>query len=548
VVLALRRAVPRWVPLAAVVLAAALGLPSVVGSVAGARTGPTPSGVVVATSRAPNPYSTGMAASLVIGEQDFTQGALGGTGAVNESEPQAAAFAPDGWLWVVDSANNRVLGYPPPFTTGMAATVALGQTSLTTHVAGTAPTASDLWEPASIAVNASGDVFVADTTNNRVLGFDCPCTTGMSASVVLGQTLFTTNTAGTPAASANLYRPDGLAFNGAGDLFVSDRANNRVLEYAPPFANGEPATVVLGQSGFTGSVAGLTAKNLSFPQGLAVASDGSLWVADARNERVLEFPVPLSTGEASTLVLGQTNFTTTGEGLPNGMVAPTGLAFDGHGDLWVADGQVPNRVSEFLPPFVSNQTASVVLGQTSLTGTAYGTTASELDSPFAVAIDSAGHVWVVDTGNSRVVEFVPTVFHVTFTETGLASGTTWSVTFDGMTTLASTTSIAFGIDNGSYGFAAGSVGGYSASPGSGTVVVNGTNPGVTIDYSHTTVFGLPPVEFWGLIAAVVVLVALALAAGLLWRQRKRRRASPPSSPPQAPPASPPTSGPPNPPG
>ena len=478
----------------------------------------------------PNPFSTGMAASLVIGQQKFTQSG-GGNSAKNLSRPEAEAFGPNGELWVVDTSNNRVLGYPAPQASGMAATVALGQPNLTGHSAGTSPNASNLWEPSGVAVNGSGDIAVADTINNRVLLYDCPCTTGMAATVVLGQLTFSTATLGIPASATDLARPVGLAFNAYNDLFVVDRANNRVLEYVPPFRNGMPATEVLGQATLVTGGAGLTATNLTNPWAVAIAPSEAVWVADAGNGRVLEFPTPISSGEAAVIVLGQTGFTTTGEGLPNGMYAPTGLAFDARGDLWVADGGVPNRVSEFLTPFVNNQTASVVLGQTSLSGIAFGTSTTLLDSPFAVALagselNGSGTLWAVDTGNSRVVEFVPPTFPVVFNETGLPSGTTWSVTFGGVLRSTSATGLTFLAINGSDGFTAGAVGGYTASPASGTVVVNGTPRPVTIAYTATTVLGLPPWEAWSLLAILIV-VLVAVVALLLARRRRKAPAAPP---------------------
>ena len=74
----------------------------------------------------PNPYPMDMPASLVIGQGSFTSTSLG-HGSAGLYNPVAATFSPSGDLWVADRANNRVLEYVPPFTTGMAATVALGQ-------------------------------------------------------------------------------------------------------------------------------------------------------------------------------------------------------------------------------------------------------------------------------------------------------------------------------------------------------------------------------------------------------------------------------------
>src|SRR2546426_3201682 len=143
----------------------------------------------------------------------------------------------------------------------------------------------------------------ADDINIRLLKYAVPISTGQAATVVVGQGSFTTNTAGTTATTLSV--PLGISFDSAGNLWVADTGNNRVLEYAAPITTGETATVVVGQGTFTTGTAGTTATTLSSPIGISFDSAGNLWIADQANNRVLKYAAPITTGEAATVVAGQ---------------------------------------------------------------------------------------------------------------------------------------------------------------------------------------------------------------------------------------------------
>jgi hypothetical protein len=478
-------------------------------------------------SPGPNPFSMGMPASLVIGQDNFTS-ARTGHGPANLSLPDYdAAFNSAGDLWVVDMGNNRVLAYVPPFSTGMSASLALGQSTLSGFAANT--TTSGLWEPAGIAIDAHGDVWVADSTNNRILEFAPPFHTGMNASTVLGQSSFTTNRAGTTA--TNLSHPRGLAFNAAGDLFVADSVNNRILEFRPPFSTGMAASLVFGQTGFTTSGAATSASGLSAPGDVALGPKGALWVADSGNRRVVAYSSPFAVGMNASLVLGQYNLNLTNETLPDGMSGPQGITFDSAGNLWVADPPASNRVTEFLPPFSNNEAPTLAIGQKNLLGTSLGCNRTVLDGPTKPVFGPSGDLWVVDGSNARVLEYVPTNYSVMFSETGLPTGTSWSVTF-GTTSRPSTTgSIGFSVWNGTYAYAVGSVAGYTATPTGGSSVVNGGPLSYTIRFNATSSSsgssGFSWSSNWWWILLVLVVLALVLYV-LIWR--RRRRVLPPSPP------------------
>ncbi|EQD37898.1 hypothetical protein B2A_11723, partial [mine drainage metagenome] len=229
------------------------------------------------------------------------------------------------------------------------------------------------------ALDPQGDLWVADGGNDRVVEFVPPFHTGMAATVAIGQTSLA---AAAPGSGADgMGGPGGIGF-GSGDLWVTDPTHDRVLGFAPPFATGEAAAVVLGQSGPNGSAPGTSATNLSAPSAVAASPNGTLWVVDTGNDRLLAFPAPVRTGEAAAVVLGAATATAA----PTGQIAaPRGIAIDPQGNVWLADAG-GNRTLEFVGPTLSNGSApTVALGQGSVTDHAAGSGPYGETAPDAVA-------------------------------------------------------------------------------------------------------------------------------------------------------------------
>src|SRR5205814_887732 len=128
------------------------------------------------------------------------------------------------------------------FASGAPADVVIGQpdfkrSDCNLGGAGYPPNASALCGPKGVAVDAAGDLYVADTNNNRVLEYDTPISNGQAAARVFGQTSSTVGVCfSTPAANL-LCGPSGVALDGSGKLYIADTTNNRVLEYDTPLTN-----------------------------------------------------------------------------------------------------------------------------------------------------------------------------------------------------------------------------------------------------------------------------------------------------------------------
>ena len=288
-------------------------------------------------------------------------------------------------LAVADTLNNRVLIWNTlPTTMNQPPDVVVGQTSFTTNVfPGDTPTATSLRGPNGVWIQ-NGQLFVADTQNDRVLIYNSiPTSNGAAADIVLGQPNMTTyvqvNIADqtTSAASNNLLTPVSVTSDGT-RLFVADLGFNRVLIWNTiPTTNQQPADVEIGQPDTTTGISddafsvpttytgtppppetavlctvtnGVDTNNnptypslceytLSFPR-FALSDGTNLYIADGGNDRVLIYtPIPTANAAAANIVLGQTDFVTDAptDGADT-MDAPLSLAWDaGNGNLYVAD-------------------------------------------------------------------------------------------------------------------------------------------------------------------------------------------------------------------
>jgi sugar lactone lactonase YvrE len=289
-----------------------------------------------------------------------------------------------GNLYVTDGGNCRVLQFVPPFTNNMNATVIFGQTSANQAVClhGPSVTASSIWEPGGAAVDSIGDLWVADISGSRILEYTPPFSTGMSATLAIGQSstgaegAVPCNQGGASPTASTLCDPYGLAFDPTGNLWVVDNQNSRILEFKPPFSTGMAASLELGQpsaAAFTSKLAnngGISAGTLSEPFELSFDSEGNLWVGDFWNYRVLEYTPPFTSGMNASLELGQpaaTAFTSKNEAnTQSGLSAPGGVSFDTSGNIYVSDYSL-SRILIYDPSFSNGMDATIVLGQPDFT-------------------------------------------------------------------------------------------------------------------------------------------------------------------------------------
>ncbi len=317
-----------------------------------------------------------------------------------------------GKVFVGDYGANRILRFSSTaaMTNGSAPEAVIGQTNFTSTNNGTA--ADKLSANYGMAIDASGRLWVADNVNNRVLRFDnaAACSSGASASQVLGQANYTSSTSNTT--QDGMSEPVGVAIDASGNLYVAEQGNSRVIIYlnAASKSNGANADIVLGQPNFTSSSIGADQSTMQNCTGVAISSTGTLWVADPNNNRVLRFDnaASKSSGAAADGVLGQTNFVLVGSATTqSGMNYPYAVSVDNTGTLYCADAS-NNRVLVFLNAASKSNGANAdyVLGQTDFVSGAPNTVQDGLNYPTDVTIDSNnGKLWVMDASNYRALRY-----------------------------------------------------------------------------------------------------------------------------------------------
>ena len=358
-------------------------------------------------------FTTGQSAEFVAGQPFFGSNTSGTTSATMKYPFGVAIDALHSKMYVADYSNNRVLRFVFPLTgNGAVAEMVFGQANMTSGSAnrGSIPAANTLKGPWGVAVN-NGDLWVSDYSNHRIVKYASAFNAliDANATVVLGQSGFTTGSANVSQSGFNY--PKGLAFDASGNLWVTDYSNNRVLQFASAdlATSNANASKVLGQTLYETNTSGTS--NTTFKKPVAVCFDGTtMWVTDGDNNRVLRFDNAASkaNGDPADGVLGQADFNASTFGSNAAQFyQPGGIVADMNGTLYIAD---PNnsRVKIYLnaKSKTNSADADYVLGQTTVTATGTGTTANTMNNPVGVALDQTNRKLIVsDQSNSRVIQF-----------------------------------------------------------------------------------------------------------------------------------------------
>ena len=202
---------------------------------------------------------------------------------------------------------------------------------------------------------------------------------------------------GTAATAAQLAAPGAMARDGAGSLFIADTRNHRIRRIAP---DGTITTVAgTGTQGFSGDEGPATKAQLDSPSGIAVAADGTLFIADTHNARIRHVDavgiIHTVTGTGTGGFSGDGGLATSAK-----LSSPTGLAPGLTGDLYIADtGNYRIRHVD------ANGIISTVAGDGAQGTSPDGTqaTAAHLDAPIALTVRPDGSVLIADRGNNRIL-------------------------------------------------------------------------------------------------------------------------------------------------
>ncbi len=295
---------------------------------------------------------------------------------------------------------------------GAAADLVLGQPNFTSNAEPNPPTAASYYDSSAVVVDpVSRKVFVADTSNNRVLRYTSAdsLVNGAPAEVVFGQNLPTTRVVGSGHVGMNV--PIGLCLDRLGRLWVADLGNHRVLMFDAGSlrSSGAAADRVYGQINFTNTTLGTAANRMNFPSDLFVDSTDRLWVADSLNNRILRFDDISNkpSGANADGVLGQINFTNIAAGTgAAGLNYPRGVTVSAGGELFVSCTS-QNRVLRFndAATLTNGAAASAVLGQPDFATVAPDVSAVKMNVPYGSTLTADDSLWVCDGFNRRMLRF-----------------------------------------------------------------------------------------------------------------------------------------------
>lgn len=366
-------------------------------------------------------------------------GASDGTGAnASFNTPQGVAVDSSGNVYVADFLTHRIR----KITNGVVSTIAGNGSTLFTNGTGTNATFNC---PVGIAVDSVGTLYVTELVGNRVRKIINGVVSTLAASlsqphgiaVDLAGIVYVaeqgthsirkitpdgtvTTLAGSPGTAAfadgngtntRFSTPKGIAVDSSGILYVGDSFNHRIRRIATDGTVTTLAGSGSGQGTSTGAFADGVGTNTNFnsPQGIAVDSQGTVYVGDTTNQRIrkigsgLVVQIPLNMGVVRTFAGGATANYLDATGTNALFNFPRGVAVDFQGNVFVADllNQRIRRITRLgvVTTVAGNGTAAFADGN--------GTNA-RFSAPFGIAVNSIGHVFVAELGNHRIRRIINT--------------------------------------------------------------------------------------------------------------------------------------------
>ena len=305
------------------------------------------------------------------------------------SFPSPIAVDADGNLFVADRDNDRIRRVDA--ATGIISTVAGGGTR--SHLIDGPATGAKLLSPHGIAVDADGNLLIADVGSGRIRRVDAA--TGIITNLAGGGFPGTLGDGG-PATDASLQAPHSVISDADGNLFFVNDGRIRRVDGA-----GIITTVAgNGAFGFSGDGGPATNASLGAPNAIALDTNGDLFIADTANSRIRR--VDAETGIITTVAGGATaEFA--GDGGPAtgaSLFFPSGVTIDASGNLLIAD-TFNNRVRrvDAITGIITTVAGNGVFGFSGDGGPAAN---ASLNVPRGIALDTNGDLFIADVGNSRI--------------------------------------------------------------------------------------------------------------------------------------------------
>jgi len=321
--------------------------------------------------------------STVAGSANLAGSANGTNDTARFNNPEGLAVDGQGDLYVADSGNNIIR----KVTRDKVVTIMAGSAGQPGSADGTNNTAQ-FNNPIGLAVDRAGNVYVADSGNDTIR----IVTAGGVVTTLAGSAGQSGSADGTNSA-ARFNHPSGLAVDSAGNVYLADTGNSTIRKVT----SGAVVTTLAGSPGLTGSADDITGTARYFlPNGVAVDGAGTVYVADTGNSTIRRVT---SDGGVSTLA-GSPGLTGITDGTNNTALFnyPSGVAVDNAGNLYVAD-----TYNCTIRKVTGTGVVTTLAGNPGLPGSADGPNGTALfNYPGGVAVDSAGNVYVADSGNNTI--------------------------------------------------------------------------------------------------------------------------------------------------
>lgn len=308
--------------------------------------------------------------------------------------PYSITLNPDGNFYIADTANQMIRRLAPSGTNWIVATIAgLGGPGAIDAIG----PAARFHEPEGVAVNSNGEAYVADRMNNTVRKL-----THQGGSWVVTTIAGSASNPGTNdgvGAAAQFNSPLGVAVDALGNAFVADNGNHTIRKLSTQ--DGQTAvTTIAGSPGVSGANDGTNAL-FHGPAGIAIACDGTLFVADSGNSAIRQLTSSGSVWMTKTIV-------------GSGLSSPCGIAVDQSTNLYVVQA-IGSTVLK-ITPIGANWVVTTIAGTKNSNGSTDGTNSSaRFWDTRGVAVDAEGVVYVADAINNEIRRVAPV-------------GTNWVVT------------------------------------------------------------------------------------------------------------------------
>jgi len=298
--------------------------------------------------------------------------------------PYDVAVDSSGNVYVADKNNHRIRKITPE---GMVSTIAgSGTEGFQDHNTGTQ---AQFDNPYGLAVDSSGNVYVADSGNHLIRKI----TPERVVSTFAGSRRGFGNG---PAGTAQFDNPHGLAVDSSGNVYVADSSNHRIRKITITQTGRDVSTIAgNGRAGSQNDTG--TAAQFSFPTDVAVDAAGNVYVADFSNHRIRKITPE---GVVSTFAGSRKGF---GNGAAGTALfnSPVGVATDSSGNVYITDVD-NNRIRKYMSVGVVGTLAGGIKGfSNGVSGSA------QFDTPRGVAVDTWGNVYVADSGSHLIRKIAP---------------------------------------------------------------------------------------------------------------------------------------------